>query len=300
MKALVISGGGSKGAFAGGVAEYLIDEKNNNYDMFLGTSTGSLMVSHLALGKLYELKAIYTTISQRKIFSNNPFVVKTIHGEKVVSINHLNTVWNFINGRKTFGESKNLRKLIKKYVTESYFNRIVASEKDVVITVSNLTSNVVEYKSIKDCTYLDFCDWIWASCNYVPFMSLMKKDGCEYADGGFGCLVPIREAILRGATEVDAIILETEVTQLNRMPSKNPFSLLTNVIEFMMDHVERHNVTIGKLQAKHNNVKLNLYYTPTVLTTNSLIFNKKLMTKWWQYGFNYAKNEHFEMNKLKD
>ena len=300
MKALVISGGGSKGAFAGGVAEYLIDEKNNNYDMFLGTSTGSLMVSHLALGKLYELKAIYTTISQRKIFSNNPFVVKTIHGEKVVSINHLNTVWNFINGRKTFGESKNLRKLIKKYVTESYFNRIVASEKDVVITVSNLTSNVVEYKSIKDCTYLDFCDWIWASCNYVPFMSLMKKDGCEYADGGFGCSVPIREAILRGATEVDAIILETEVTQLNRMPSKNPFSLLTNVIEFMMDHVERHNVTIGKLQAKHNNVKLNLYYTPTVLTTNSLIFNKKLMTKWWQYGFNYAKNEHFEMNKLKD
>ncbi len=300
MKALVISGGGSKGAFAGGVAEYLIDKKNNNYDMFLGTSTGSLMVSHLALGKLYELKAIYTTISQRKIFSNNPFVVKTIHGEKVASINHLNTVWNFINGRRTFGESKNLRKLIKKYVTESYFDRIVASEKDVVITVSNLTSNVVEYKSIKDCSYLDFCDWIWASCNYVPFMSLMKKDGCEYADGGFGCLVPIREAILRGATEVDAIILETEITQLNRMPSKNPFSLLTNVIEFMMDHVERHNVTIGKLQAKHNNVKLNLYYTPTVLTTNSLIFNKKLMTKWWQYGFNYAKSEHYEMNKLKD
>ena len=27
MKALVISGGGSKGAFAGGVAQYLIDEK---------------------------------------------------------------------------------------------------------------------------------------------------------------------------------------------------------------------------------------------------------------------------------
>ena len=52
MRALVISGGGSKGAFAGGVAEYLIDEKNNTYDLFLGTSTGSLMVSHLALGKL--------------------------------------------------------------------------------------------------------------------------------------------------------------------------------------------------------------------------------------------------------
>ena len=299
MKALVISGGGSKGAFAGGVAEYLIDEKNNKYDLFLGTSTGSLMVSHLALDKLYELKAIYTTVNQRKIFSNNPFAVRTMHGEKIISINHLNTFWNFINGRKTFGESKNLRKFIRKYVTESYYHKLRESDKDVIITVSNITENKVEYKSVKDYSYLDFCDWIWASCNYVPFMSLYRKEGCEYADGGFGCLVPIREAILRGATEVDAIILETEVTQLNRMPSKNPFSLLTNIMEFMLDHVERLNVNIGKLQAAQSDVKLNLYYTPTVLTTNSLIFDKKIMAKWWQYGFRHAKNEHLEMNKLK-
>ena len=300
MKALVISGGGSKGAFAGGVAEYLIEEKEKDYDLFLGTSTGSLMVSHLALGKLRELKAIYTTVSQRKIFSNNPFVVKNVHGEKVVSVNHLNTLWNFINGRRTFGESKNLRKFIRKYVTEDYFNRIKNSNKDVIITVSNLTANTVEYKSIKDYDYLDFCDWIWGSCNYVPFMSLLRKDNCEYADGGFGCLVPIREAILRGAKEVDAIILETEVSQINRLPSKNPFALMSNVFEFMLDHVERHNVSIGKLEAKHKDVKLNLYYTPTVLTTNSLIFNKKLMKKWWMYGYKHAKNQHLEMNKLKD
>jgi len=300
MKALVISGGGSKGAFAGGVAQFLIEEKNKEYDIFLGTSTGSLMVSHLALGKLHELKAIYTTVSQRKIFSNNPFLVKTVNGEKIVSINYLNTLWNFLNGRRTFGESKNLRKFIRKYITEDYYNKIRESDKNVIITVSNITANKVEYKSIKDSTYLDFCDWIWASCNYVPFMSLLKKNGYEYADGGFGCLVPIREAILRGATEVDAIILETEMTQFNRMPSKNPFSLLTSVFEFMLEHVERHNVTIGKLLAKNNNVKLNLYYTPTVLTTNSLIFDKKLMAKWWQYGYRYTKSQDLEMNKLKD
>ncbi|MCF6348814.1 MAG: patatin-like phospholipase family protein [Flavobacteriaceae bacterium] len=300
MKALVISGGGSKGAFAGGVAQYLIDEKKNEYDLFIGTSTGSLLITHLALGKLEELKTLYTSVNQRRIFSNNPFVVKTVHGEKVVSINHLNTFWNFINGRRTFGESKNLRKFIKKHITENYYNSIKESNKDVIVTVSNLTTDQVEYKSIKDNSYLDFCDWIWGSCNYVPFMSLLRKNGYEYADGGFGCLVPIREAILRGATEVDAIILETEVTQFNRMPSKNPFSLLTTVFEFMLNHVERHNVTIGKLQAKHSNVKLNLYYTPTMLTTNSLIFNKKLMAKWWQYGYRHAKSEHLEMNKLKD
>lgn len=300
MKALVISGGGSKGAFAGGVAEYLIEKKAKKYDLFLGTSTGSLMVSHLALGKIHELKAIYTTVSQRKIFSNNPFVVRTVHGEKVVSVNHLNTLWNFINGRRTFGESKNLRRFIKKYITESYFNQIKNSDKDVIVTLSNLTTNQVEYKSIKDYEYLDFCDWIWGSCNYVPFMSLLRKDNFEYADGGFGCIVPIQEAILRGAKEVDAIILETEVSQINRLPSRNPFTLMSNVFEFMLDHVERHNVSIGKLEAKHKDVQLNLYYTPTVLTTNSLVFNKKLMKKWWKDGYKHAKKQDIEMNKLKN
>ena len=123
-------------------------------------------------------------------------------------------------------------------------------------------------------------------------MSLLEKNGCQYADGGFGCLVPIREAILRGAKEVDAIILETEVTQINRMKSKNPFSLLFDAFDFMLEHVERHNITIGKLSAKQHDVKLNLYYTPTVLTTNSLIFDKKLMRKWWQSGFEHAKSKN--------
>ena len=299
-KALVISGGGSKGAFAGGVAEYLMKNKNNAYDMYLGSSTGSLMVSHLALGKVEELKKIYTSVNQHAIFSNNPFIIKKVHGEKVIGINHLNTLWNFINGRKTFGESKNLRKLIRKNVTEEIFAEIKKEGKEVVVTVSNLSANKVEYKSLHECTYNDFCDWIWASCNYAPFMSLMDKNGCQYADGGFGCIVPIREAILRGAKEIDAIILETEVTQINRVQSKNPFSLLFDIFDFMLEHVERHNITIGKLSAKHHDVKLNLYYTPTVLTTNSLIFDKKLMTKWWKAGYKHAKKKHDDtMNEFR-
>jgi len=288
-KALVISGGGSKGAFAGGVVEHLMKDRHKKYDIFIGSSTGSLMVSHLALGMVDELKTIYTNVNQNTIFSNNPFVIRKVHGEKVISINHLNTIWNFIKGRKTFGESKNLLKLIKTSVSEKMFTKIKEEQKDVVVAVSNISSNEVEYKSINDCTYNDFCDWIWASCNYVPFMSLLVKNGYQYADGGFGSLVPIREAIKRGAKEIDAIILETEVSQINRMQSKNPFSLLFDVFDFMLGRIESHNITIGKLCANQHNVKLNLYYTPTVLTTNSLIFDKKLMAEWWEDGYKYAK-----------
>ena len=294
-KALVISGGGSKGAFAGGVAQYLMKKENKDYDLFIGTSTGSLMVSHLALGRLDDLKKLYTNVNQKTIFSNNPFKIKKVAGEKVISIRHLNTLWNFLNGRKTFGESKNLRSLIKRKITKEMYEEIRENNKEVVVTVSNLTANQIEYKSINECTYDDFCDWIWGSCNYVPFMSLLEKNNCQYADGGFGSLVPIREAILRGATEIDAIILETEVTQFNRLPATNPFSLLFDVFDFMLTHVERHNITIGKLAATNKDIKLNLYYTPTVLTTNSLVFDETLMRKWWKSGYKYAKSKREEL-----
>ena len=61
--ALVISGGGSKGAFAGGVAQYLIEETKHHYDLFLGTSTGSLLVSHLALNKIEEIKKAFISVN---------------------------------------------------------------------------------------------------------------------------------------------------------------------------------------------------------------------------------------------
>ncbi|MDP2059919.1 MAG: patatin-like phospholipase family protein, partial [Flavobacteriaceae bacterium] len=97
------------------------------------------------------------------------------------------------------------------------------------------------------------------------------------------------EAINRGATEIDVIILETEVNYINRLPIRNPFSLITTMIEFMMDQIEHQNVKTGKLQAKNKNACVDIYYTPTVLTTNSLIFNKEKMTQWWQNGFDFAK-----------
>ena len=293
-KALVISGGGSKGAFAGGVAEYLLKEKKITYDIFLGTSTGSLMVSHLALGKIDALKKIYTEVNQRSIFNINPFRILNKNGVTIVNIRHTATILNFLKGSKTFGESKNLRKLISKNITRDIYDAILKEKKEVIVTVSNFTANRIEYKSIRKYNYEDFCDWIWGSCNYIPFMSLLEKNGHQYGDGGFGCLIPIREAIERGAKVIDAIILETETTQINRMPAKNPFSLLFTIQEFMMEHVEKHNITIGKLSAKQRGVQLNLYYTPTVLTTNSLVFDAKKMAKWWKSGYDYAKKREQE------
>ena len=126
-------------------------------------------------------------------------------------------------------------------------------------------------------------------------MSLVKRNGCEYADGGLGSLVPIEEALKRGATELDVVVLRTEVNYLNRMPVRSPFELITTSFEFMLDRIENQNVRIGKLVANQKDAIINFYYTPTVLTTNSLIFNKERMTRWWKRGYLYAKNKNESM-----
>ena len=299
MRALVISGGGSKGAFAGGVAQYLIQEKQRSYDLFLGTSTGSLLIPHLAAGNIQKVYDIYTNVNQRTIFSINPFVVKKKEGREYVTINYFNMFWQFVRKRRTFGESKALRRNIRRNFSHQDFIELKSKVKDVVVTVSNLSKNRVEYKSIHDFEYDDFCDWIWISCNYIPFMSLAEKDGFEYADGGLGCVVPIREAIKRGATEVDAIILEAENMEYNKVLGRNPFSLMVNLFGFLLDQVEYHDIVEGKLAAMNKKVKLNVYYTPTKLTENSLVFNKKAMTEWWQQGYEYAKKKEMERKAAK-
>jgi len=301
MRALVISGGGSKGAFAGGVAQYLMQELGYEYDLYVGTSTGSLLIPHLALGKVEKIKRVYTSVSQRSIFSLLPFVIKKDKwGGKEIAINHWNVLQNFLRKSKTFGESHNLRTLIGNFFSEAEFEQLKESNKEVVVTVSNLSLNQVEYKRLKDFSYEDFCDWIWISCNYVPFMSLVRKNGCEYADGGFGSIVPIEEAIQLGATEVDVIILETEVAHYNRLPSRNVFSLMTNMHAYMLDRIEKQNIRIGRFAASHQNAILNFYYTPTVLTTNSLVFDKSQMEQWWEKGFNYAQKKNVELNEIKN
>ena len=62
--------------------------------------------------------------------------------------------------------------------------------------------------------------------------------------------------------------------------------------------MENQNIRIGKFAAANKDVIINFYYTPTVLTTNSLIFEEEKMKRWWKSGFNYAKLKSEELNQI--
>ena len=285
MRALVISGGGSKGAYAGGLAEYLIRERKRNYDIFIGSSTGSLLVPLLSIGEIDKLKEIFTSVTESDIFNSSPFIISEKNGDPIAKINHIGILKMFLKGKKTFGESENLRKIIKKVITEDDYKAIQRSGREVIVTVSNLTNTTIEYKSVKDFGYEDYCDWIWASTSLVPFMSLVNKNGFDYADGGMGDFVPIYQAIQKGATEIDVILLKTDRNITNSPSIHNAFDLILRIFNFMLTEIGDGNLIIGQLEGLNKKVKLNIYRPLNDLTANSLIFIPEQMKRWWQLGY---------------
>ncbi|HUR31515.1 MAG TPA: patatin-like phospholipase family protein [Saprospiraceae bacterium] len=288
MKALVISGGGSKGAWAGGLVEYLSRERGMEWDVLIGSSTGSLLVPCIAVKAWDDIKRAYTTSSQKEIFSNCPFIVRKKDDKMHTTFNHLSILMQFIQQRKTLGESKSLRNLIRQTFTRELWRTMKSSGKVVIVTVSNLTHNLIEYKYARDYGYEEFCDWIWISCNLVPFMSLAIKNGCEYADGGFGNPIPIQEVINLGASEIDVVVLQPRHRSLISPPASNAFILLLKTYNFMQHQLSRDDISVSLAETRHGGTKIRLIHTPEELTDNSFIFDPNQMSEWWQMGHQHA------------
>jgi predicted patatin/cPLA2 family phospholipase len=296
MKALVISGGGSKGAFAGGVAEYLINEEKQEYDIFVGSSTGSLLIPHLSIGSIDRVKEAYTNVKQRDVFTVCPFkITKDKDGNLKSSMHHLNIIKMFLKRKKTFGDTSNLRKTISKLLTVEDYRKVKSTGKKVIVTASNLTRNTIEYKYLSDCSYEDFCDWMWISSCFVPFMSLVEKNGSEYADGGFGNYIPIEEAIANGAKEIDVIVLQPRHRTSENLKTRNAFDVLLQSMGFMLNQIVYDDIMIGHLQSIYNDdIHVRFFFTPRVLTEYSFHFDPVTMKEWWQEGYDYAsKRIHF-------
>lgn len=317
IRSLVISGGGSKGAFAGGIVDYLTTVQNKEYELYVASSTGTLVQLIASTGNIPNLKTGYTTVNSDDIWKTNPFKVKQNHNGKVkvglkwwiVFLNITPRIkiktkskfpWFKVYkeaGGISFGDSSNLGNLIRKFMSKKEYLRVKEElNKELIVCVLNATHKQIEYKSSNNWGYEDFCDWTQASCSAYPFMSPVIKNNLQYIDGGILETVPIQEAINRGATEIDVIILKEESPKFEVEYIRNVFQGILSEIDMMHSEIGKNDIQIGKLKAlsKGDDVKLNFYYTPRKLTNNSLIFNKEIMSEWWDEGYQYAKNKEFK------
>lgn len=281
-RAIVISGGGAKGAWAGGFIQYKIEEQKYDWDMYFGTSTGSLLITLSSLKEMSRLKEAYTSVNNDSIFSVKPFT-------KAGNINILNAIWRILRGKTSLGESANLEKLIRKMFTHDDFALTRSLGKKLYPCVTNYTKNRAEYALNSAVDYDTYVKYTLASTSVPIGMNFIDINGDKYLDGGVVMHVPIQKAIDEGADEIDVVVLRTELPDETPWVGNNVLNVLLRTTDIMESQISKSNVLVGELQAKEKNVKLRIRYVPHKLTDNSLIFNKEEMTKWWNEGYEYAK-----------
>lgn len=293
MKALVLSGGGSKGAYTAGMVKYLKKDLGRDYDLYVGTSTGALVQTLSSVSDFDGLKEGYTDIKLSDIYKISPFKKSDDPNSPKFNILSLLRMY-FIEKKPTFGDSSNLLKTLHKFFTKEKYLKSLKENKNIVACVTNLSKAQNEYYSSQELGpdgYEDFLYWTWISTNAVPFTSLEKRDGSYYADGGIINSIPIQKAIDMGATEIDAILTRPNFWDNNEVEfHRNPLKLLSHIIDVMMFDNTREDIENAKFMAKDKNVKINIYYFPKTLTNNPLYFDKTQMGGWWEDGYRYMES----------
>lgn len=294
---VVISGGGALGAFGAGTLAGL----NNDYDMVVGISTGALMSSFVALKEWDKLKEAYTSVTQKDIIDRKWY--KPAPFTKQGKINILAVMYALICGKPTLATSNSLKKLIDKFLSEEEFARLRELNKEVSVGCQNLkeTPSKVHYFNSMNCEFEDFKDWVWISANAPFVLSMVHKEWTDdkglthmghWTDGGLTELTPIRELYKAGCKKIDVIIHRPVPTEdLETSSVKDLIHNINKSIEAMRFDIEFENLLESARVYSKRNAEVTFYFLPRELTNNSLLFDKKQMTEWWEEGYATAYDE---------
>jgi len=179
-RALVLSGGGSKGAFELGVVDYLVNDRGLDFEVIAGVSTGSLNAVVLAQGA--GASGIRTEVAALKdlwfgIRSNDDIYTSRFLG-KILAFISKNSIYS----------SDPLRTKLEKSVSPS---KLTASGKDLRIGAVVLESGDYVTADQKNPSILS---WALASSSMPVFFPPVSVDGVTAVDGGVRNITPLKDA----------------------------------------------------------------------------------------------------------
>ena len=108
--ALIMSGGGAKGAFQAAVEKYAREVKGYHWDIIAGVSVGALNGAMLAMEKYDRLWQIWNTISNDRVYTGGfnlwsaiklAFGAKSFYGNEPLFKPAINRSWRSIRSRPT-------------------------------------------------------------------------------------------------------------------------------------------------------------------------------------------------------
>jgi NTE family protein len=176
--AIVLSGGGAKGAFQVGVLDALITGKKVNFDIAVGTSTGAIQAAAVAQNNIAKLIEFWTSIK----------------GPDDIYRKRAGTFLNIITGQPSMYSVEPLRKLLNQTIDTQ---KIRATGKSLRIGVVNLTTG--ELRIVGE-NADNIADWVYASCA-MPFVFPPQdsRDALghdeQWVDGGVRDVTPLDAAL---------------------------------------------------------------------------------------------------------
>ena len=225
MKAIVLSGGGSKGSYQIGVWKAL-KKLHIKYDIVTGTSVGALNGALMTQNTYRKAKKLWKNISLKTLFgedateSENNLDVLKMYKDNIIK-----------NGGMEVNE---LECLIDKSLNKKrFFNS--------PINFGLITFNVAELKPVKlikeNISEEKITDYLMASASCYPAFKQKEIEDKKFIDGGIYDNLPINLAIELGADEIIAVDLKApgiKQSPKEKIPiiKISPNNKLTNFLNF--------------------------------------------------------------------
>lgn len=192
-RALVLSGGGSRGAYQLGVYKAL-KRLGIKFDIITGTSIGALNGAIFTMGDYRKGKKLWYKISSNELFSYSfkdfseyPRIAKDMIKNKGLSFEKAEEILASVLNEKQIRKSKI----------------------DYGLVTYNLKSKTPKVVRKNDVPQGKLISYILASATCFPIVKKKNIDGEYYVDGGYYDNLPINLAIDMGADEIIAVDLDS-------------------------------------------------------------------------------------------
>lgn len=281
MKALVLSGGGSKGAYQVGALKYILGTLGINYDIYCGVSVGAINVAHLAMYKSGQERESVETLSKLWGELDNSKIYKRWwpFGR-----------WHSMH-KTSFFDSSPLRDLLMEKIS---LDRIRHSGKKVKVGCVSLTSG--KY-TIFDQDFDYFIQAVLASASFPGMLTPVSFMGQLWMDGGMKELSPIKTAIDAGADDIDVICTSPAVRDRHFIENPTTVDVLKRAIDVSTDKimsndiekVEMHNKLAQAGFSNKKFVKLKILRPDHNLIGDLLDFSPSKISEMMQKGMLDAK-----------
>jgi len=290
-RALVLSGGGAKGAYQVGVIMHLMGDLHREYDIFTGVSVGAINAAAVSqhLGTM--------TPHQASTWLRD-FWVSTVKDN--TSVYRKRFLWELAALWSTSAYStKPLQRLVYENID---LDLLKGSGKKVAVGAVSLDTGDYAYGREYN-PY--FKDWILASAAFPIFLEPIKIDGQLWTDGGLKRVTPLAEAIRLGADEVDVIMCSNWELPIPWETGKKwqfwkraafPAQVL-RIMKIYNDQILEMDIKItgmknelAQANPKYRHVKINLIRPNKILMDDSLQFSNAEVKRLISLGYRDATN----------